>query len=103
MARGLLARMGIKHRFFDPLDLDTYREMFHEQTKAVWRESPGSLTMEVCDVPALAAIARDTVAVTLIANTWATPNGFTSLELACGFAVMIVSKHVGGGRKWVEE
>src|SRR3546814_12833904 len=62
MARGLLARMGITHRYFDPLDLDTYREMFHEQTKAVWLERPGSLTMEVCDVPALAALARDKVA-----------------------------------------
>ncbi|MGJ0534022.1 MAG: cystathionine beta-lyase [Methylocystis sp.] len=96
MARGLLARMGITHRFFDPLDLDAYREMFTEQTKAVWLESPGSLTMEVCDVPALAAIARDKVAVTLIDNTWATPIGFTALEHGCDIAVMSLSKHVGG-------
>ena len=96
LARGLLARMGITHRFFDPLDLDAYREMFSEETKAVWLESPGSLTMEVCDVPALAAIARDKVAVSLIDNTWATPLGFTALAHGCDISVMSLSKHVGG-------
>src|SRR3546814_14410260 len=95
MARGLLARMGITHRYFDPLDLDTYREMFTEQTKAVWFESPGSLTMEVCDVPALAAIARDKVAVSLIDNTWATPLGFAALEHGCDIAVMSLSQPDG--------
>src|SRR3546814_16943665 len=96
MARVLLARMVITHRYFDPLGLATYREMFHEQTQAVWLESPGSLTMEVCDVPALAAIARDKVAVTLIDNTWATPIGFTAIEHGCDIPVMHLSKLVGG-------
>src|SRR3546814_7222992 len=42
----LLARMGITYRFFDPLDLDAYRDLFRDQTKAVWFESPGSRSEE---------------------------------------------------------
>lgn len=54
MADGLLKRMGIETRYFDPLDLDSFADQFCERTRAVLLETPGSLTMEVCDVPALA-------------------------------------------------
>ncbi|MDY7097690.1 MAG: cystathionine beta-lyase [Pseudomonadota bacterium] len=96
MATGLLKRFGIEHRFFDPLDPDGFAGQFCERTKAVWLESPGSLTMEVCDVPALAAIAKEHGAVTLIDNTWASPLGFAALEHGCDIVMMSLSKHVGG-------
>ena len=96
MATGLLARMGIVSEFFDPLDLDGYRALFDEPVHAVWLESPGSLTMEVCDVPALTAIAREHRAVSLIDNTWASPLGFAGLEHGCDIVMMSLSKHVGG-------
>jgi len=95
-AKHLLKHWGVEHRFFDPLDLDTYRELFCEHTRAVWLESPGSLTMEVCDVPALAAIARENGAVSLLDNTWASPLGFPALKHGCDISVMSLSKHVGG-------
>ena len=44
-----------------------------EKTRAILLESPGSLTMEVQDVPAICAAARERGIVTLIDNTWATP------------------------------
>jgi cystathionine beta-lyase len=78
MARTLLAPLGIETRFFDPLDVDEFAARFDGSTKAVLLESPGSLSMEVCDVPALAAIARDRGAVALLDNTWASPLGFPS-------------------------
>lgn len=95
-ARGLLKRWNVTHRFFDPLDLEAYSAMFTATTKAVWLESPGSLTMEVCDVPALAAIAREKGAVSLLDNTWASSLGFPALERGCDISVMSLSKHVGG-------
>jgi cystathionine beta-lyase len=64
--------------------------------RAVWLESPGSLTMEICDVPQLAAIARENAAVSLLDNTWASPIGFTALQNGCDISVMSLSKHVGG-------
>lgn len=96
MATGLLKRLGVEARFFDPLDIAAYEALFCERTKAVWLESPGSLTMEVCDVPALAAIAREKGAVSLIDNTWASALGFPALERGCDITVMSLSKHVGG-------
>lgn len=96
MAKNLLAPFGIETRFFDPLDVDGFAAQFDSRTKAVLLESPGSLTMEVCDVPALAAIAREHGALTLLDNTWASPLGFTALEHGCDVSIMSLTKHVGG-------
>lgn len=96
MATGLLKRLGVTTAFFDPLDLDAYRALFADPVRAVWFESPGSLTFEVCDVPALAAIAREHDAVSLIDNTWASPLGFAALSHGCDITMMSLSKHVGG-------
>ncbi|MBO9499272.1 MAG: cystathionine beta-lyase [Novosphingobium sp.] len=96
MARGLLRDAGIETRWFDPLDPDAYRAQFCERTKAVLLESPGSLSMEVCDIPALAAIARERGAASLIDNTWASPLGFKALAQGCDLSIMSLTKHVGG-------
>lgn len=96
MATGLLARMGVTTTFFDPLDISAYRALFAKPVQAVWLESPGSLTFEVCDVPQLAAMAREHGAVSLIDNTWASPLGFAALDHGCDIVMMSLSKHVGG-------
>ncbi len=96
MAKNLLAPLGIVTRFFDPLDPDGFAALFDERTTAVLLESPGSLTMEVCDVPALAAIARDKGAVSVLDNTWAGPLGFPALAHGCDITLMSLTKHVGG-------
>lgn len=96
MAKGLLTRFGVSHNFFDPLDLDAYAAGFTDSTKAVMLESPGSLTMEVCDIPALAQIARERGAVSVLDNTWATSLCFPALERGCDISVVSLTKHVGG-------
>jgi cystathionine beta-lyase len=96
MARTLLAPLGIDTRFVDPLDVAGFAAQFAGRTKAVLLESPGSLTMEVCDVPALAAIAHDHGATVLLDNTWASPLGFQALQHGCDASIMSLTKHVGG-------
>lgn len=97
MATGLLKRLGVTHSFFDPLDIAAFEALVKETSpRAVWFESPGSLTMEICDIPALAAIARAAKAVTLIDNTWASGLGFAALEHGCDITMQSLSKHVGG-------
>jgi cystathionine beta-lyase len=96
VAAGLLRRMGIETRYFDPLDVAGFAGQFDGRTRAVLLESPGSLTMEVCDIPALAAIAREHDAAVLIDNTWATSLGFRSLAHGCDIAIQALTKHVGG-------
>jgi cystathionine beta-lyase len=86
----------VETRFFDPLDLSAAEAAFCDRTRAVMLESPGSLTMEICDVPALAAMARSKGAISLLDNTWASPLGFPVLERGCDVAIMSLTKHVGG-------
>ena len=96
MGKGLLADMGIEPRFFDPLDLPGYEALFCERTRAVLLEAPGSLSMEVCDLPAHARIARDRGAVSVLDNTWASSLGFPALERGIDISLMALTKHVGG-------
>ena len=76
LGKGLLAAFGVETRFFDPLDLAGFEAAICDAVAGVLLEAPGSLTMEVCDVPALAAIARARGLVSVIDNTWAGPLGF---------------------------
>lgn len=96
MGTGLLEDFGVETRFFDPLDMAAFEAAICERTRAVLLEAPGSLTMEVQDIPALAAIARKRGVISLIDNTWASPLGFPALERGADIAVMSLTKHVGG-------
>ncbi|WP_133364870.1 cystathionine beta-lyase [Qipengyuania sediminis] len=96
MATGLLKRLGVEARFFDPLDAAGFAARFCDRTAAVLLESPGSLTMEVADVPALAATAREKAAAVLIDATWPSPLGLHSLAHGCDIVIQSLTKHVGG-------
>ncbi|WP_202385571.1 cystathionine beta-lyase [Altericroceibacterium endophyticum] len=96
MTHSLLSDFGIETRFFDPLDLEGFAGHFCDRTKAVLLEAPGSLTMEISDIPALTTIAREKGALSLIDNTWASPLGLPALERGCDIAIMSLTKHVGG-------
>ncbi len=96
MGRGLLHDFGIETRWFDPLDPDAFAAAICPRTRAVLIECPGSLTMDVCDVPRLAAIARARGVISVIDNTWASPLGFAPLKHGVDIAVMSLTKHVGG-------
>ena len=96
MGSGLLGDFGIETRWFDPLDPASLEAAIDDRCKAVLLESPGSLTMEVCDVPALSAIAHARGMTVVIDNTWAGPLGFPALERGGDITVMSLTKHVGG-------
>jgi cystathionine beta-lyase len=96
MGNGLLRELGVETLFFDPLDPAAFEASLTERSRAVLLESPGSLTMEVCDVPALAAIARARGLVSVLDNTWAGPLGLPALERGIDISVMSLTKHVGG-------
>ncbi|MEP7221799.1 MAG: cystathionine beta-lyase [Novosphingobium sp.] len=96
MANGLLKQFGIETRWFDPMDPAAFAAAICERTRAVLLESPGSLTMEVCDVPALCAVAKARSVTTILDNTWASPLGFAALSHGADISVMSLTKHVGG-------
>ena len=96
IARNWLSRFGIETRWFDPVDPAAFAAAICPRSKAVLLESPGSLTMEVQDVPALAAAARAHGLCVILDNTWASPLGFPALAMGADIAVMSLTKHVGG-------
>jgi len=87
---------GISTRFFDPLDIDGFAAAIAVNSRAVLLESPGSLSMEVCDVPALAAAAKARGLAVLMDNTWAGPTGFAALSHGVDLSILALTKHVGG-------
>ncbi|RVQ66080.1 cystathionine beta-lyase [Croceicoccus ponticola] len=96
MGMGLLKDLGVETVFFDPLNIDAYRALVGTGVRAVFLEAPGSLSFEVCDLPALTAIAKEAGAWVLLDNTWSGPTGLTALAMGIDGTVNALTKHVGG-------
>jgi cystathionine beta-lyase len=96
LAEGLLTRMGISARYYDPHIGGAIAEKFGPNTRAIWLEAPGSLTFEVPDVPAICAAARAANIVTLLDNTWATPQYLGALAHGVDISVLAATKYITG-------
>lgn len=103
-ADGFLKNWGVETRYYDPQIGADIADLFCERTRAILLESPGSLTFEIQDIPAIVAAvkkhnansgaARGTV--TLLDNTWATPYFFTALDKGVDFSILAATKYVVG-------
>jgi cystathionine beta-lyase len=91
-----LRRLGIDVAYYDPLIGGEIAALFTARTRMVFLESPGSLTFEVQDVPAIAAAARAHGALTVLDNTWATPLGFRAFDHGVDISVHAATKYIGG-------
>ena len=92
----ILNRLMIATRYYDPLIGSGIEELIGDQTRAILLESPGSLTMEIQDVPAICGVARERGIVTLLDNTWATPMLFPALAAGVDVSILAVTKYIGG-------
>ena len=92
----ILKRFGVATRYYDPLVGAGIAGLVGDKTSAILLESPGSLTMEVQDVPGICAIARERGIVTLIDNTWATPLFFPAIAAGVDITILAATKYVGG-------
>ncbi|WP_374393085.1 cystathionine beta-lyase [Sphingopyxis sp.] len=93
---GMLARMGVRTSFYDPLVGAGIAELIEPETRLIFLESPGSLTFEVQDIPAITAVARTRGVLTMLDNTWATPLLFPALAHGVDVAMMSLTKYAGG-------
>jgi cysteine-S-conjugate beta-lyase len=92
----ILKRLQVATRYYDPLVGAGIAGLISDKTRAILLESPGSLTMEVQDVPAICAVAREREIVTLLDNTWATPFLFRALAAGVDISILAATKYVGG-------
>ena len=92
----LLRERGIETTFYDPTIGAGIAALIRDRTSLIYLESPGSLTFEVQDVPAIAAAARAAGVVTIIDNTWATPLFLRPLDLGVDLSLHAATKYIVG-------
>jgi cystathionine beta-lyase len=101
LARNELARWGITHRFYDPMDAQALAEMLTPATRLVWIEPPGSITMEFPDLPRLVAAARSKGALVALDNTWGAGLAFNAFDLGdesgADISIQALTKYPSGG------
>jgi cysteine-S-conjugate beta-lyase len=93
---GTLARFGVTTEFYDPLIGAGIAELIRPNTRMIYVESPGSRTMEVQDVPAIAAAGRHAGALVVSDNTWAAGRFFNAFAAGCDVSVVAATKYIVG-------
>jgi cystathionine beta-lyase len=91
-----LSRAGVSTTFYDPLVGGDVRALFRENTRVVFAESPGSLSFEVQDVPAICAAAHEAGAVVVADNTWASPYYFPAFRHGVDVSIHAATKFMAG-------
>ena len=93
----ILSRYGVETIYYDPRDIVHLAvHLADENIRAIFLESPGSLTFEVQDIPAITAMARENGVVTLLDNTWATPLFFPALSHGVDISILACTKYIVG-------
>jgi cysteine-S-conjugate beta-lyase len=96
MVSGFLATLGVQVSFYDPSIAARIESLIQPNTKIIYLESPGSLTFDVQDVPAIVGVARRRNVTTLIDNTWASPVFFQPLALGVDVSIVAATKYIVG-------
>jgi cystathionine beta-lyase len=87
---------GITVRYYDPMIGAGIAGLIQPNTKLIWLEAPGSITMEVPDIPAITAAARAAGVVTAIDNTYSAGLAFRPFEHGCDISVQALTKYQSG-------
>jgi cystathionine beta-lyase len=97
MASWLGRDFGVSARYYDPLVGAGIAALLQPNTKLVWAEAPGSVTMEVPDVPALAAAAHAHGALLALDNTWSAGLALRGFDVGADIVVQALTKYQSGG------
>jgi cystathionine beta-lyase len=92
----VLTRCGVETTYYDPLIGEGIARLMRPNTRVVYVESPGSLTFEVQDVPAIAAAAHASGTKVLMDNTWASPWLFPSFAHGVDVSIHAATKYIVG-------
>ena len=91
-----LSAMGIEATRFNPLIGEEISDLVRENTKAVLLESPGSLTFDIMDTPAIAKVAKDENLITMFDNTWGVGTLHRPLDLGIDIVIQALTKYPVG-------
>ncbi len=96
LAAGLLSRLGISVQAYDPLIGAGIADLIRDNTALIWTESPGSITMEIQDMPAIVAAAHARSVPVAIDNTYAAGVLFDAFACGVDVSMQALTKYVGG-------
>lgn len=89
-------RMGVEVDFCNLRDLGSLEAELRKHTKIVYLESPGSLTMEILDLPAISTLSHSVGACVVVDNSWATPLFYQPLKFGADIVAYAGTKYIGG-------
>ena len=96
LGEGLLSRLGIEVEHYDPLIGAEIADLIRPNTALIWCESPCSITMEIQDVPAIAAAAKARGVPVALDNTYAAGVLFDAFAAGVDISLQALTKYVGG-------
>ena len=91
-----LRGQGVEVEYYDPLIGSRISDLLKPNTRAVFCETPGSLTFEMQDIPAIAQAAHAAGAVVLADTTWGTPYFFRSFNHGVDVSIHAATKYISG-------
>ncbi len=92
----VLGRLGVQSQLIPPDAGANITDLLRPETRLIFLESPGSLSFEIQDIPAITRIARARGIVTVLDNTWATPLYLNPFELGVDVSIQSVTKYLSG-------
>ncbi|MDN3609725.1 cystathionine beta-lyase [Vibrio ostreicida] len=92
----ILRKMGVETTYYDPVIGDGIRNLIQPNTKILFLESPGSITMEIQDVPTLARIAHESDIIVMLDNTWSAGVNFSPFEYGVDISIQAATKYIVG-------
>ena len=96
MADGLLRGLGVKVEPYDAMIGEGIGKLIKDNTTLIWCESPGSVTMEVQDIPAIVSAAHKQNVSVALDNTYAAGVLFDAFEKGIDVSVQALTKYIGG-------
>lgn len=91
-----LKRFGVETTYYDPLIGEGIADLIQDNTKVIFMESPGSLSFEVQDVPAICKVAKERGIKTILDNSWGSGIYFKPFEHGVDISVMAITKYING-------
>ena len=96
LSADILKRMGIDVERYEPTIGPDIAGLIRDTTRLIWTESPGSITMEVQDVPAICAAAKERDVLVAIDNTYGAGILFDAFKAGVDISVQALTKYAGG-------
>jgi cystathionine beta-lyase len=92
-----MADFGITARHYDPLVGAGIADLILPNTKLIWTEAPGSVSMEVPDLPAICKAAHDRGVLVALDNTWSAGLALRAFDLGVDIVMQALTKYQSGG------